>query len=327
LRTIPLQELVDEFFKYHKLEHRTEHRIRTVIKVILKFMPEADTENFGHKSAYLLQNHLTGKYARAYINRLFSCIRRVFNWGVFFGIVSAANAHELAIIPSLIKGDGRCRENKKRKNCPDEHIETFQSHSHRPVITDMVELLKIHGMRPGELCNLRPSVIDFQYDGKNWLASPEEHKTASKGFTRLFVMCKKSQEILKKYMPDDSEQCFFLNSYGKPFTPASFGRAVRKVIDKHGLPKFVNYQLRHNAATKTAKEHGREYAQELLGHASPEMTDNYIHNPQTEKIQELANERNRKLEHPAGTEEKLPPEVIQFLIQLAFLQKYNGKRG
>ena len=312
VRTTPLLKLGDEFFKYHRLEHRTEHRIRTAIQRAVEFKPDADTENFGTREAYQLQNHLTSRYSGDYINRLFSCLRRVFNWGVFLGFVPAAKAHELTIIPSIRRGDRRCRENKPRTNVPEEYVATAILHCHRPIIADMLILQSIHGMRPGEICNLKPSVINFKFDGDNWLALPKEHKTARKGYARPFMLCKISQEILKKYMPDDPEQCFFLNAQGKPFTHISFGRAVRKVIDKHCLPKFVTYQLRHNVATKTAKEYGAEYAQELLGHASKAMTDHYIHLPNIDKIREMANDRNRGL---------VCPVLQSVLLQLSVEEK------
>ena len=304
VRTLSLHEVLEEFIKHHKLDPKTEHRFRTSFKRIDEIKPNADTSNFGKKDLLLLQNYLTDKYDRRYINRFTTDIRRVFKWAALFDLVSNAKSHELTLVPQLQKGDRRCRENKKRTNVPDEYVEAFQKHCRRPVTADMVELESIHGMRPGKVCNLKPCMIDFKYDGENWLAQPEEHKTAGKGFTRSFVLCKRSQEILKKYMQDDPNRHFFLNDKGNPFTPNVFGKAVKKVIDKHGLQKFVPYQLRHNAATKTAMEHGREYAQELLGHAKPEMTDNYIHDPTlgTEKIQKLAVERNRKFAPPPSPE-------------------------
>jgi len=235
----------------------------------------------------------------------------------------------LSAIPtkkSRAKGDGRCRENPPRTNVPEKHVDTAREHCHRPVIADMLELGSIHGLRPGEFCGLCPADIDFEFDGINWLAQPKKHKTASKGFARPIVLCKRSQEILKKYMPADPSQCFFLNSYGNPFTSISFGRAVRKVIDKHGLPKFTPYQLRHNAATKAEKEYGRKYAQELLGHAKPEMTDNYIHNPKIDKIQKMATDRNRKLDNSADKAE-IDPKVMQFLMFLSSLQRLSERSG
>ena len=217
VRTLSLHEILEEFFKYHKLESRTEHCIKTAFKRIAELFPNADTSTFGKKNLYLLQNHLTGRYARRYINRLITAIRRVFKWAALFNLVSNALSHELTLIPPLQKGDRRCRESKKRTNVPEEYVEAFQKHCCRQVIADMVELQSIHGMRPGEVCILKPCMIDFKYDGENWLAQPEEHKTAGKGFTRSFVLCKRSQEILKKYMPDDSNRHFFLNDKGNPF--------------------------------------------------------------------------------------------------------------
>ena len=284
------------------------------------------THRLSAKKLYLLQNHLTGKYARRYINRLITDIRRVFKWAALFDLVSHAKSHELTLAPQLQKGDRRCRENKKRTNVPDEYVEAFQKHCHRPVIADIMELLCIHGVRPSSFLQFKPCMIDFEFDGENWLAQPAEHKTARKGFTRSFVLCKRSQEILKKYMPADPSQCFFLNSLGNPFTPDTFGKAFKKVIDKHGLPKFTPYQLRHNAATKAEKEYGREYAQELLGHAKPEMTDNYIHNPKIDKIQKMATDRNRKLDHSADKAE-IDPRVMQLLMFLSSLQRLNERSG
>ena len=175
--TYTLHELVETYFLHHAPEHRTDHGIKRAFKLLAECFPNADTSTFGKKNLLFFQNFLTDKYDRHYCNRLITFIRRVFKWGALFDLVSVNLSHELTLIPPLRIGDRRCRENKKRLNVPTVCIDNVLPLL-RPVIADMLRLQRLHAMRPSEVCNIKASMIDFNYKGGNWLYLPEEHKTA-----------------------------------------------------------------------------------------------------------------------------------------------------
>ena len=168
VRTISLHELVETFFRYNTLEWRTEHCIKKAFLLLAECTPNSDTSTFGKKSLFLFQNFLTGKYDRKYCNRLVNSIRRVFKWATLVDLVTPALSYELSLIPSLRCGDRRCRENPKRTNVPDQHIDEAKPQL-SPMYADMLGLQNMTGMRPSEVCNIKADEINMQWDGGNWL--------------------------------------------------------------------------------------------------------------------------------------------------------------
>ena len=79
-----------------------------------------------------------------------------------------------------------------------------------PVLADMVEIQRLIGARPSELCNLRPCDIDRRSDV--WFYVPRSHKTEHHGHTRQITIGPKAQAVLSRYLLRD-EQAFC-------FTPA-----------------------------------------------------------------------------------------------------------
>ena len=162
-------------------------------------------------------------------------------------------------------------------------------------------------MRPGEVCNIKPCWIDRVFDGVNWFYLPEEHKTAGRGKDRPFVFTRTAQEILTKYITDDSHQHLFLNNKNKPFTTRSFGQAIKRTIEKHGIPKFTPYQIRRNVATWGAGELSLDHTRAFLGHADEKMTRYYVDEEiDLAKIKEFAVKREQALAAAVPDEPKSP---------------------
>jgi integrase/recombinase XerC len=159
----------------------------------------------------------------------------------------------------------------------------------------MLRLQAIHGMRPSEVCGIKPRYIDFDFDGENWLYMPDEHKTAGRGKERPFVFCKRSQEILKPYLrKNEPDNPVFQNRLGKQFTTGTFDKAILMAIKTHGLPKFVPYQVRHLVATEMYDKYDDiEPVRALLGHSDVRTTGRYVH-AEVEKIKRIADDRNRE---------------------------------
>jgi integrase len=71
----------------------------------------------------------------------------------------------------------------------------------------MVRLQRLAGMRPAEVCIIRPCDIDQTADV--WLYRPAHHKTEHTGKDRTVPLGPKSQEILLRYLARDPEAyCF-----------------------------------------------------------------------------------------------------------------------
>jgi integrase len=72
---------------------------------------------------------------------------------------------------------------------------THATLEHLPdVVADMVRLQRLTGMRPAEVCIVRPCDIDQSNDV--WAYRPESHKTEHHGRERAIPVGSRGQEIL-----------------------------------------------------------------------------------------------------------------------------------
>ena len=328
VRTLALPELLECYLRARNnnplrnpLDKRDENNTKKAFALLAECFPLADSSQIDREALEKFQIFLvnqTGRgglpFSRAYCNALLKFVKTVFFWAMTQEppMITEGRALALSKVRALMPSP-KIRENKKRKNVPVKNFEALFPLL-RPVVADMLQLQLMHAMRPSEVCNIKPCMIDFDSDATgNWLYQPETHKTASKGVERIFVFCKPSQEILKKYLPGthSSEEHIFRNLKNNPFTVDVYDAIIRKTIEKHGLKKIVPYQARHTTATLTAKKHGIGYAQALLGHTTEQMTRLYVHD-EVEKIQQIAAERNREMKTARPTPDPAPfPPILR----------------
>jgi integrase len=75
------------------------------------------------------------------------------------------------------------------------------------VVADIVRLQRLTGMRPQEVCLMRP--MDIEQSGEVWIYRPKSHKTEHRGRDRVVFCGPQSQAILLKYMARGSDDyCF-----------------------------------------------------------------------------------------------------------------------
>jgi integrase len=279
------------------LDRGDENKTKQAFRLLAECFPDADSSNTDGDALGQFQIFLVQKgYARSQCNRFVKFIKTVFFWAAIqkTPLITEERAFTLRKVRAL-QPSPRIKENKPRKPVPENYFDSCLPLL-RPVIADMLRLQLLHAMRPGEVCGIKPCDIDFAHDGINWLYTPEAHKTAGRGLERTIVLCKASQEILKRYMKEDEPgKAIFRNVRGNPFTTNIFDKIIRNTIKKHKLPKFTPYQVRHTVATKMAKRYGLEPTRALLGHADASMTRRYVDGDK-DAIQQIADDRNREFE-------------------------------
>ena len=75
------------------------------------------------------------------------------------------------------------------------------------VLSDMVEVHRLIGARPSEVCNMRP--CDIGRSGEVWVYTPASHKTEHHGHSRRITIGPKAQAILTRYLLRDAQAfCF-----------------------------------------------------------------------------------------------------------------------
>ncbi|MEO9595807.1 tyrosine-type recombinase/integrase [Rhodopirellula bahusiensis] len=246
--------------------------------------------------------------ARTYINRIINSVIGMFTHAVAGELVDITKVQQLKTLETLRNGQTTAPETEKVKPVPIEHVRMTADHL-SPIIKAMLRIQVATGMRPSEVCAMRPCDIDRT--GENWIYVPSKHKTGWRGKTKAVPIIDDAREAITDYLNRDPESfCFspkeameWRRAVGaaKRVTPMSCGnrkgtnrkkdpkRLPRDHYDAHsyrqalqraqktaGSPHWFPYQLRHlSATTIRAALGGTEEAQALLGHSTALMTDHY----------------------------------------------------
>lgn len=171
----------------------------------------------------------------------------------------------------------------------------------------MIDLQLLTGMRPGEVCAIRPCDLDMS--GPVWLYRPAEHKTAHHGHERVVYLGPQAQAVLRPFLagrattaycfsPAEALAAWRAARHAARRTPLSCGnrpgtnrkdhpqrqpgdryaasayyRAIVRACQQAGVQHWHPHQLRHNYATEVRKRYGLEAARILLGHCSALVTE------------------------------------------------------
>jgi integrase len=171
-------------------------------------------------------------------------------------------------------------------------------------VADMLRLQLLTGMRPKELCSMRVGDLKrtkediseyYLFDDLNnediWIYVLPNHKTKKYIGTKIVPLGFQEQEILAKYLNRPLDSFVFWNQHGKPMKRDCYDDNINVAINKHGLKKFIPYQIRHTAITKISLDHNRDIARAVAGHTTEQMTARYDH-ADLEKALKVVRERN-----------------------------------
>jgi integrase len=116
------------------------------------------------------------------------------------------------------------------------------------VVADMVRVQRLTGMRPAELCMLRPRDLDRSSDV--WLYRPASHKTQHHGRDRVIFIGPQAQAVLLRYLARDTDAYCFApcdsekkrrvprgrgksqRGFGARYDVATYRRAIHRACDK-----------------------------------------------------------------------------------------------
>lgn len=194
--------------------------------------------------------------SRTYINQQVRRISRVFRWGAAEGLIPAEVPQALAMVAGLRKGHTTAPETQKVRPVDNATVDATLQHL-SSVVRAMVELQRATGMRPGEICILRPCDIDRS--GDVWEYCPASHKTANRERERIVYIGPLGQSILAPYLlraadtycfsPAESETRRRENLQKKRKTPLSCGNIAgknrkrnpkRKAGDRYTSQSYLN---------------------------------------------------------------------------------------
>lgn len=144
--------------------------------------------------------------ARSTINRNVRRVVGIFKWGVAEEMVRTDTWQALTAVEGLRKGRTTAAESVPVPPVDmDVVMATIPVLS--PVVCSMIRLQMLAGMRPGEVCKIRPCDIDRTADV--WEYHPVGHKTEHHDRSRVVYLGPQSQAILAPYLfRDPGLHCF-----------------------------------------------------------------------------------------------------------------------
>ncbi len=313
--SIAVVVLCDRYLKHAEAYYRKNGEstgvvagVKCAIKYLRTWYGREPAAEFGPLALKtLLQKMVDDRLSRTYINDHLARIKRIWKWGVGEQLIPPATYQAIAVVGGLVRGRTEAREPKPIMPVDDATVDATLPHLH-DVAADMVRLQRLTGMRPAEVCILRP--CDLDRSGDVWLYRPGAHKTEHHGRERIVFIGGEAQAVLLRYLarapedycfrPVDSEakrraaahkaRVVPINHGNRPgtnrkrkarrapgdrYTTASYRRAITRACGKAKVEAWAPNRLRHSFATKVRRDFGLEAAQVALGHSSAQVTQVY----------------------------------------------------
>ena len=318
-----VNELLLAFWKHAENHYRhpdgthTEelNRFRVSLRPVRELYGHTPAKEFGPRALKAVREMMIASgLSRPTINARVRRIRHVFKWGVAEQLVPVAVHQALATVAGLQLGRCSAPEPEPIGPVDPAHVDATLPFLSVTVST-MVRVQLLTGMRPGEVCQLRPCDIDKS--AAVWLFRPKQHKTAYRGRARVVAIGPQAQTLLSQFWIDDLTEYLFSprkaveafregrkanrktprfvshmqrnaekrvsdpqRTPGVRYTTGSYGHAIKRAVaraKKAGkvLDDWHPNQLRHTFATQTRKRYGLEGAQVALGHATADVTQIY----------------------------------------------------
>lgn len=291
------------------------HRFKPLVKRMRELYGADPAANFGATQYKTIRQFLLDQgLSRTYINSQMKRVRRIFRWGAAEELVPPAIQQLLSLIPPLKRGRSPARETDPIKPVTQDVIDATLPQLN-PVVRAMVKFQALVGCRPGEVCLIRPSMVDRSSDV--WEINIDKHKTQWRGKQRTLYVGPKAQEILSPFLERNADSYCFSPAEGvrlaaalrhvsrktppnhgnRPghrsekktgdmnpkvarlpgdcYSNASYGKAIARACEKAGIPRWAPNRIRHTVGTKVRKEFGLEAASVILGHSEMNVTQVY----------------------------------------------------
>jgi len=230
---ITVVELIADYLKFSRGYYGTGrtseyHRLVRVLRRLKELYGRSPACDFGVLQFKAVRQSLMGvDLSRGYVNETMRRLVGAFKWGAAEGKIPASVPQNLAIVPGLRKGKCGLREPDPIGPAEDAVVESTLAHL-PPIVADMVRLQRCTGMRPAEVCIIRPCDVDRS--GDVWIYRPQVHKTQHHGKDRAILIGPKGQSVLLRYLARGAEDYCF-----RPCDSEAKRRAVQHAARKTPL--------------------------------------------------------------------------------------------
>lgn len=192
-RVVTVGQLVIEYGNYCKVKYAGSNEWAT-IKIVLEYLIQnyktLPASDFGTvRLDQYRQTMVKAGLVKSTIKRRVNHVVAAFQRGVSVELIDVTLYQRLKALSPLVEAT------RQPKKIPPVAVDVVRATQNEltPVVADMVELQLLTGMRPGEVCNLRPIDIDQSKDV--WIYSPATHKTQHHGKSRVIAIGYKAQAL------------------------------------------------------------------------------------------------------------------------------------
>jgi integrase len=209
-----IDQLILQYFRFAKTYYLKNGKtteevvaLRIALRRLRKMFGTVEATKFGPKSFKTLRDSLIHEgLSRKYVNDSMARVRRMFRWAVAEELIPPAVFQALSAVPGLRRGRSAAKETKKILPVANEVVDATLPHLPE-VVADMVRIQRLAGMRPAEVCIMRPYDIDRSTE--IWTYRPQWHKTEHAERERTISLGPKCQTILLRYLARDQKTyCF-----------------------------------------------------------------------------------------------------------------------
>lgn len=213
-------------------------QFRQTFRLVRELYGPVPAREFGPKALKVVRQKMVEVgWTRKLINQRVGRIRRAFRWAVENEIVPPTVLQALAAVSGLQVGRTEVREADPVLPVADEHVGATLPFL-GPVVGGMVEVQLLTGMRPGEVCRLRPCDIDTT--GAVWVYRPGQHKTRHRGKERAVAIGPRARAVLDRLAPAEATDYYF-----SPRRSVEAFRAARAAARK--TPWYASHMARNSA--------------------------------------------------------------------------------
>ena len=130
----------------------------------------------------------------------------MFKWAASEQLIPVAVVEGLKTVDGLQVGRTNAAESEPVTPVAAEHVLATLPFL-QPAVRAMVAVQLLTGVRPGEICRLRPEAINTSDDV--WLFCPAAHKSRWRGKKRVVAIGPKAQALLARFTPPDPAEYYF----------------------------------------------------------------------------------------------------------------------
>jgi integrase len=231
------------------------------------------------------QEFVRANLVRSQINKRTRRVVQMFRWAVAEELLDPSFHQGLKAVEGLRRGRGDVRESDPVKPVPDAQVDAVRPHISRQVWA-MIELQRLTGMRPGEVCAMRTCDVNTQ--GRIWEYRPESHKTAHHGKSRVIFLGPQAQCVLKPWLRTDLAAHLF-----QPLEAEEERRATQRVARK----SKVQPSQRDRKKARPRKTAGNRYDTTSYRRAIEYACDRAFPHPELSKVRraDLTSEQRAEL--------------------------------